>query len=78
MITGNRKVLGSIPSGEEVFLFSQKKLFKEKIKHYLIKVTDIFWDCIRRKIVEVILLNFRSKLRHKDKLEVIWYHCNYL
>ena len=26
---------------------------------------------IRRKIVEVILLNFRSNLGHKDKLEVI-------
>ena len=25
----------------------------------------------RRKIVEVILLNFRSNLGHKDKLEVI-------
>ena len=26
--TGNRKVLGSIPSGVVAFLFSQKKLFK--------------------------------------------------
>ena len=25
--TGNRKILGSIPSGVEAFLFSQKKLF---------------------------------------------------
>ena len=27
-LTGNRKVLGSIPNGDETFLFSQKKLFK--------------------------------------------------
>ena len=46
----------------------------------------IFIDCFEkgRKIIarrimsEVILLNFRSKLAHMDKLEVIWYHCNYL
>ena len=31
--TGNRKVLGSIPSGVEAFLFSQKKLFKYGIKY---------------------------------------------
>ena len=30
--TGNRKVLGSIPSGVEAFLFSQNKLFKYILK----------------------------------------------
>ena len=32
----------------------------------------------RRKIVEVILLNFRLRLGNMDKLEIIYYHCNYL
>ena len=32
---------------------------------------SIFLSPTRRKIVEVILLNFRSNLGHKDKLEVI-------
>ena len=36
--TGNRKVLGSIPSGMEAFLFSQKKLFKYILKILLIYV----------------------------------------
>ena len=35
-------------------------------------------DSTRRLVVEVILLNFRSKLGHMDKLKVILYYCNYL
>ena len=43
---------------------------KEKL---LFPETDFWHDnyLTRRKIVEVILLNFRSNLGHKDKLEVI-------
>ena len=40
--TGNRKVLGSIPSGVEAFLFSQKKLFKNG-RYCLIAVLSLYF-----------------------------------
>ena len=42
--TGNRKVLGSIPSGVKAFLFSQKKLFK-----YILKIPSIVLNDLNSK-----------------------------
>ena len=52
-------------------LVSTERGIKKQIRRPISLSLHISLIATRRKIVEVILLNFRSNLGHKDKLEVI-------
>ena len=83
--TGNRKALGSIPSGVEAFLFSQKKLFKSIINSvifYIVKFAHVWLirlfllvtlDYVNRKLMlrRLVLIRIKTEAERWQSFHAI-------
>ena len=67
----SRLTIDTYVTDRTAYVPEKNQINEEYTVHDIPKFSLLFSHPTRRKIVEVILLNFRSNLGHKDKLEVI-------